>query len=57
MVQTIKINYWNSQLDIGMVNWKEVYQLQPVIQQLRLEVERGRLVYRAKGLAKRNSYQ
>ena len=39
-----------------MVNWKQVYLLHPVVTPLRPEVDKGRLVYRAKGSSKRISY-
>ena len=56
MEQKIQLNYINVKLQIGMVNWKEVYLLHPHIVRLIPEVDKGRLVYRAKGVAKRLSY-
>jgi hypothetical protein len=40
-----------------MINWKEVYSLQPHPTRLNVEVYKGRLVYRAKGSGKRISYK
>jgi hypothetical protein len=39
-----------------MVNWREVYLIKPQIIKLKVEVDRGRLVYRATGSGKRISY-
>lgn len=39
-----------------MVDVKQVYQLEPALRQLNVEVYRGKLVYRAKGSSKRISY-
>lgn len=57
MEQRIKLKYINSALQIGLVSWKEAYLLFPAIVPLITEVDKGRLVYRAKGSAKRISYQ
>lgn len=56
MRQIIKLKYLNPELQIGMVSWKQVYLLSPQIVQLFAEVDKGRLVYRAKGSAKRTGY-
>jgi hypothetical protein len=40
-----------------MVNWREVYLLKPYVTRLNVEVDEGRLVYRATGAAKRISYK
>ena len=56
MVQIIQLKLINPKLKIGIVSWKQVYIYSPVIIQLKPEVERGRLVYRAKGSNKRISY-
>ena len=56
MVQKLQLKYINKELKVGMVNWKQVYLLHPVITPLRPEVDKGRLVYRAKGTSKRISY-
>lgn len=57
MLQEIKIKYFNEALQIAMVNWREVYLLKPKITKLNVEVDEGRLVYRAPGSAKRISYK
>ena len=56
MLQKIKINYINTKLHIGLVNWREVYIYSPTVAILIPEVERGRLAYREKGSMKRISY-
>ena len=56
MVQKIKLEYYNAKLRIGMADWRHVYLLHPVLTPPQPEVERGRLVYRAKGSSKRISY-
>lgn len=56
MEQIIKLKYINTQLNIGMVTWKQVYILSPEIMQLTAEVNKGRLTYRLKGSVKRYSY-
>jgi hypothetical protein len=56
MVQTIKLKLINEKLQIGLVNWREVYIFFPEVIQLIPEVDRGRLVYRPKGSKKRISY-
>jgi len=56
MQQEIKIRYINEILSIGMVNWKEVYLLKPVIIRLLVEVDNGRLIYRRRGSNTRISY-
>ena len=57
MKQEIKLKYFNAELNIGIVSWKEVYALQPKVQEMNVEVYKGRIVYRAKGLSKRISYR
>ena len=57
MVQIIKLKLINEKLSIGMVNWKEVYIYSPKQMKMTPEVDRGRLVYRAKGSERRISYQ
>jgi hypothetical protein len=54
--QKIQLNYINIKLQIRMVNWREVYLLKPQVVRLIPEVDKGRLVYRAKGAVKRISY-
>ena len=56
MEQIIKLKYFNPVLKIGLTNWKIVYLLEPVIKQLYPEVDKGRLVYRARGSGRRISY-
>jgi hypothetical protein len=56
MVQTIKLKLINEKLQIGLVNWREVYIFFPEVIQLIPEVDRDRLVYRSKGSKKRISY-
>jgi len=57
MLQEIKIRYFNESLQIGLVNWREVYLLKPQIIKLNVEVDEGRLVYRATGSNRRISYK
>jgi hypothetical protein len=57
MLQEIKIKYFNESLQIAMVNWREVYLLKPQLIKLNVEVDKGRLVYRATGSGKRISYK
>jgi hypothetical protein len=57
MLQEIKIRYFNESLQIGLVNWREVYLLKPHVIKLNVEVDDGRLVYRAIGSNKRISYR
>ena len=57
MVQIKKLKLINEKLGIGMVNWKEVYIYSPRQIKMIPEVDRGRLVYRAKGSERRISYQ
>ena len=56
MEQEIILKYFNERLNIAMSDWKIVYLLDRSPAQLFPEVERGRLVYRAKGSVKRISY-
>ncbi|MDQ6845228.1 MAG: hypothetical protein M3Z92_12890 [Bacteroidota bacterium] len=56
MVQTIKLTLMNEKLHIGLASWREVYIIYPTIIQLNPEVDRGRLVYRARGSKRRISY-
>jgi hypothetical protein len=53
MEQRIKLKYINNILQIGLVSWREAYLLYPTIIPLKIEVDKGRLVYRAKGSSKR----
>ena len=56
MLQTIKLKLVNENLHIGLVDWRQVYVIYPQLIQLNPEVDRGRLVYRAKGSKRRISY-
>jgi hypothetical protein len=56
MQQRIQLKYINHTLQIGLVNWREAYLLYPEIVLLNVEVNTGRLVYRAKGSSKRITY-
>lgn len=56
MVQRIQLKYLNPQMQIGLVSWREVYLLKKQPEKLLVEVERGRLIYRARGSSKRISY-
>ena len=51
----IILKYWNAQLQIGLADWKNVYQF-PQQQILQKEIHQGRLCYRLKGSSKRISY-
>jgi hypothetical protein len=52
MEQKVKLNYFNAQLNIGMVDIRQVYLLAPKVTPLHPEVYRGKLVYRVKGSSK-----
>lgn len=41
MVQKIHIKYIKERLQIGVVNWREVYLLSPQVLSLQVEVDRG----------------
>lgn len=56
MQQEIKLRYFNEELKIGLVSWREAYLLFPAIRQLNLETYKGRIIYRLKGSSKRISY-
>lgn len=49
------LKYWNAQLQIGMADWKNVYQF-PQQQLMQTEIHQGNLYYRLKGSSKRISY-
>jgi hypothetical protein len=55
MEQRIKLKYIHYVLQIGLASWREAYLLSPSIVPLNIEVDRGRLVYRAKGSNRRIS--
>ena len=48
------LKYWNEQLQIGLADWKNVYQFPQQI--LHKEIHQGTLCYRLKGSSKRISY-
>jgi hypothetical protein len=56
MQQKIQLRYVNARLHIGLVSWREAYLLQPTVILLKVEVDQGRLVYRAKGSPRRYTY-
>ena len=56
MEQKIKLRYINERLKVGMVDIKQLYLLSPRPTQLRPEVYKGKLVYRAKGSTRRISF-
>lgn len=56
MKSKIHFRYYNQRLNLGMVDVKQVYQLNPQPTLLNLEVYRGKLVYRASGSSRRISY-
>ena len=51
----IILKYWNAQLQIGLDDWKNVYQF-PQQQLMQTEIHQGKLSYRLKGSTKRISY-
>lgn len=51
----IILKYWNAQLQIGLADWRNVYQF-PQQQLLYKEIHQGKLCYRLKGSSKRISY-
>jgi hypothetical protein len=51
----ITLNYLNSGLNIGLVDWRNVYFLSPELIKLQPEVYKGMLIYRKKGSSKRIS--
>jgi hypothetical protein len=56
MKQEIKIKYFNPELKIGLVSWREAYFISPSLIPLHVETYKGRIIYRQKGSAKRISY-
>lgn len=57
MQQVIQLKYFNTALQIGLVSWREAWLLHPAPVPLQAEVDKGRLVYRARGSARRITYQ
>jgi hypothetical protein len=51
----IILKYWNPTYQIGMADWKMVYQF-PEAELLIKEMHQGRLYYRLKGSSRRISY-
>lgn len=56
MKHKIHFRYYNPRLNLGVVDVKLVYQLEPTPIRLNPEVYRGKLVYRARGSSRRISY-
>ena len=56
MQQRVQLKYIINVLQIGLVNWREAYLLSPDLTPLLVEVDKGRLIYRVKGSAKRITY-
>jgi hypothetical protein len=51
----IIIKYWNAQLQIGLADWRTVYQF-PQKRLMQIEIHQGKLCYRIKGSSRRISY-
>jgi hypothetical protein len=56
MKQEIKLKYFNADLKIGLVSWREAYLLSSNPKLLQIETYKGRLIYREKGSTRRISY-
>lgn len=56
MEQKINLQYLNQKLNIGMLDWKNVYLLKPCLVKLIPEVYKGKFIYRISGSSKRISY-
>ena len=56
MKQEVKIKYFNQELQIGLVSWREAYLISDALIPLQVETYKGRLIYRQKGSPKRISY-
>jgi hypothetical protein len=52
----IILKYLNEQLQIGMLDWRTVYQF-PQQQKMLVELHQNKLCYRNKGQSKRINYQ
>ncbi|MEJ8817305.1 hypothetical protein [Lacibacter sp. H407] len=52
----IILKYWNAQLQIGMQDWRTVYQF-PQQEKMFVEIHQNKLYYRNRGQSKRISYQ
>ena len=57
MLQEIRFICFNEALQVAMINWRHVYLLKPHLVKLNVEVDKGRLVYRATGSGKRIGYK
>ena len=58
MEQTIRTKYINPSLNIGLVNWRELWDLSNEYPEKFLaEVYKGKLVFRLRGSSARISYQ
>lgn len=51
----IILKYWNAQLQIGLADWRNVYQF-PQEEIMFTEIHQGKLCYRCKWFSKRISY-
>lgn len=51
----VVLKYWNAKLQIGLSDWKNVYQF-PQEEKLTAEIHQGKLCYRQKGSSKRIGY-
>ncbi len=56
MKQEIKIKYFNPELKIGLVSWREAYLISDTLIPMQIETYRGRIIYREKGSSRRISY-
>ena len=52
----IILKYWNAHLQIGMQDWRTVYQF-PQQEKMLVEIHQSKLYYRNRGHSKRISYQ
>ena len=52
----IILKYYNAKLQIGLADWKTVYQF-PQAEKLMTEIHQGNLYYRSRGSAGRISYR
>ena len=52
----IILKYYNAKLQIGLADWKTVYQF-PQAEKLMTEIHQGNLYYRCRGSAGRISYR
>ena len=52
----IILKYWNEQLQIAMMDWRNVYQF-PQQEKMYVEIHQTKIYYRCRGKLKRISYQ